>query len=292
MENKYFCLSINVNNLSLEEKHSLVQKVKMLNNDFYFRYLKINNCNILKLCGIHSINLAKNILFKLRKIINSEIEIEQDEVMKLFANEKYYMVYKKWEIIFDNILFNYYFQDTLGIGDIVYFLEETYNQLPKVNFYISHISHYWGFIHSLNIEKRRIFCEFIEKESIKYDNCNQFKGKIEILDLIDDIDILVREENLDFFVPYRLTDLLKNNNASYLHRQTWKNEMHSPVLTYDKYLIANKWLLNILYKKFPLLNITILNKFTINYMLGLKDSSVDFKGAIYKFYTEGLEELF
>ncbi|MFI3124795.1 hypothetical protein ODU07_04755 [Streptococcus suis] len=106
--------------------------------------------------------------------------------------------------------------------------------------------------------------EINEKELI-------FNPESEILKQFSErIKFMISQKEIDFFSPSTLSKATTSRFASPEHKNTIKL---ADEYKYDKDIITNRWFLNLLYEKLLLLNFNILDKYTLNYIFGVKDSN-------------------
>lgn len=141
--------------------------------------------------------------------------------------------------------------------------------------YNCHLSHYIAFIHRLNKH---------DKESIEA----QFKRKYErdvknglfdfdltptdltknLMNFYHKIRPLVKSKELNFYMPHKRRHFdEKVKHACERHQRTFSEENMNRYFLYDDVLIANRWVINALYKKLLLLGLSNTDRFYMNYVI-------------------------
>ncbi|WP_066265356.1 hypothetical protein [Heyndrickxia acidicola] len=203
----------------------------------------------------------------------------------IFQNQKQLEVYSAIHNIFDEYYLDRYFKknDIVSITkDLLTFIktlpERILQDKPLMvsNGYISHLSHFIGFLHSLKQEEReRIRNEFNirrDKDLLKLkqnDTSKTNKTFIHNLTTIHRlISNLIEQGFIDFYSPNTLEDVKeKLEFASERHKQVHLESSNKNLIIKDNVLCTNRWILNVLYEKLVLLEIKPLDKFYMNFLL-------------------------
>lgn len=140
--------------------------------------------------------------------------------------------------------------------------------------YNCHLSHYIALTNRLNTQ---------DKESLERDFKQRFdtdfkKGLLDfdlsptgltenLLDFFHKLRPLIKNKELNFHMPFNRTHIdEKIKHASQRHQVTFaKENMH--IYLYNEVLIANRWVINALYKKLLLLGLSNMDRFYMNYVI-------------------------
>ncbi|WP_308642175.1 hypothetical protein [Paenibacillus nuruki] len=143
------------------------------------------------------------------------------------------------------------------------------------NGYISHNSHFIGFLNSLKQEQRSTITDQFEQRRSKYihqffekklENKSLFHQDLEAIFL--KITKLVEEKALTFLSPKKVEDITaKLPQYSKKHAEIFGSAELLNQTLYDPVLCTNKWILNVLYEKLVILQIRPIDKFYMNYFL-------------------------
>jgi hypothetical protein len=148
-------------------------------------------------------------------------------------------------------------------------------EAPEESAYNCHLSHYIAFTHRLNKQ---------DKESVE----QQFKTRYErdlkkglydfdlsptdltvnLSEFFHKIRPLVKSKELNFYMPFKRKHIdEKMKHASKRHQATFTVENMNRYFLYDEVLIANRWVMNALYKKLLLLGLSNIDRFYMNYVV-------------------------
>ncbi|GAB3798799.1 hypothetical protein [Virgibacillus kimchii] len=141
--------------------------------------------------------------------------------------------------------------------------------------YNCHLSHYIAFIHRLNKQDK----ESIEKQfQLKYEsdlnnglldfNLSPTDLTEKLINFFHKIRPLVKNKELNFYMPFKRKHIdEKMKHASKRHKVTFTEENMNRYFLYDEVLIANRWIMNALYKKLLLLGLSNTDRFYMNYVV-------------------------
>ncbi|KOO51840.1 hypothetical protein [Viridibacillus arvi] len=155
------------------------------------------------------------------------------------------------------------------------FWKENYSYSLKLfNPYVSHLSHFTGFVNSLNeMESDIIYNEFEERHDY---NGNYIPKRNELfnsfLEIFSMVEEMIINKEINFFSPYKLEVILEgidNENLALGHAKIYNNPQLINEMNVNTPLIVNKWFLNILYEKLLLMNINVKDKYYLNYSISM-----------------------
>src|SRR5690625_5053188 len=141
--------------------------------------------------------------------------------------------------------------------------------------YNCHLSHYIAFIHRLdNQDKEKIETQFklqyehdLEKGRLEFD-LSPSDLTTDLISFFHKIRPLVKSKELNFYMPYKRKHIdEKMKHASKRHKVTFTEENMNRYFLYDEVLIANRWVMNALYKKLLLLGLSNTDRFYMNYVI-------------------------
>ncbi|MGE7752873.1 hypothetical protein [Lysinibacillus fusiformis] len=218
---------------------------------------------------------------KLDFILQNDLTLNERSVNE-FDNQEQYETYIYIHKVFDKFYaYNYWEKNDItniakDIYDFTDSLRETKIELDYgevvSNGFISHYSHFVGFIYSLSDDQRKKVINLFKKKSnedikrIKHDSNNLLTEKLNnIYKLISEH---IENDKIDFFSPGGQELYFKNiRQASMYHQLTFKDEKIINFISKDPVLCANRWILNVFYEKLVMLNIKPIDKFYMNYLL-------------------------
>ncbi|BDD38503.1 hypothetical protein [Streptococcus ruminantium] len=201
----------------------------------------------------------------------NKISIKEEKMPLNFQNMSQYFLYRDMSIALDSIFINNYFEKN-NLQLVYDFINLEYKNYGSSKMYNSHLSHLWAYISNLNLESQNKFKKLLSNK-LKEINENElvFNPESEFLKQFSErIKIMISLKEIDFFSPSTLSKTITLGFASPEHRNTIQ---FADEYQYDKDIITNRWFLNLLYEKLLLLNFNILDKYTLNYIFGAKDSN-------------------
>lgn len=186
-----------------------------------------------------------------------------------FQNFEQFVLYCEMHHELDLYWFPYYFADPPQLELVINHAKLIADKLTVTldEGYNSHLSHFLGFFYSLT-EKQKEEILFSFRERYKKTDISSLQDEMMSTDVyLDQISKMVEAKKLDFFSPYTLESLReKKQYASKTHERTIENAEKSNFL-FSKYYICNRWYLNALYVSMILMNIPVIDKFFMNYVL-------------------------
>lgn len=242
--------------------------------------------------------LLRNTGNELKTIRQNQVSIPEPLNLLKLNNEEQYELYLEIHHAIDLQYMNKYFVENNKILDITKDLMHFYSQLPQSSNekiadelnggYNSHLSHIVGFLYSLpNGAAKKIKKDFNKRYE---DDKSQLEEPLLesnltnwLLPIINSVEKMVANKKIDFFAPYKLEDLgdFENSNISENHKSVYRNQELLEFINKDPDFIANRWILNVLYEKLLVLNITPIEKYYMNYMIcRLKFNSEELKVII------------
>ena len=227
---------------------------------------------------------------EVRKILGESIEIyfmeENPEIF--FQNLEQFVLYCRIHHELDQFWFPYYFTDSLPMEFLISNAKILAKELTvtKDEGYNSHFSHFWGFFHSLSsTQKEGVLKLFHER----YTRIQEMPGErmLYLPQYLKTIGGLVAEDKMDFYSPQSLQRCLETKKfASKLHESAALNAQQSEFFRSRNY-ICNRWYLNALYVSMILMNVSVADRFFLNYVIAMEKYPVD---EICKFFMETGEE--
>lgn len=143
------------------------------------------------------------------------------------------------------------------------------------NGFVSHLSHYLGFINSLtdDSKKRKVHSMFLEKAQV--DTPHLVSNEATHNDIVSRlneahhlISRYVDQGIITFYSPYSKKRFLTNMvHASDRHAAVFNDEATRELVLKDSVLCTNRWVLNVLYEKIVLLGIKPIDKFYMNFLI-------------------------
>lgn len=220
----------------------------------------------------------------LDSILQNQVIVKKKKTEEDFENEKQLELYLNIHKVFDRQYGEYYFGD-MKIENIIEDMYPFIDKLPYTilnqeknlisNGYISHNSHFIGFLNSLKQEQRSTITDQFEQRRSKYihqffekklENKSLFHQDLEAIFL--KVTKLVEEKALTFLSPKKVEDITaKLPQYSKKHAEIFGSAELLNQTLYDPVLCTNKWILNVLYEKLVILQIRPIDKFYMNYFL-------------------------
>ncbi len=220
----------------------------------------------------------------LTEIHQNKVLISKRQDLYGFQNKEQLEIYLRINQVFDRWFMPSYWKRDNNILSITKEMTPFCTNLPDVvlskehalysNGFVSHLSHYLGLLHSLSEKNKQMIVERFEqaaekdretlKESLEKDN-GLTKDLNEIYHEIKDA---VQRGVLNFHSPHDDAHIEKKvATSSKRHQRALATPELNKLILKDPVLIANRWILNVLYEKLVLLNIKPLEKFYMNYLL-------------------------
>lgn len=215
---------------------------------------------------------------EVRKILGDDVALcfVEENPNLFFQNLEQFILYCKIHHELDQFWFPYYFTDSLPLELLVANAKIMAKDLTvlKDEGYNSHLSHFWGFFHSLStFQKEGVLQLFHER----YTQLRELPGErmLHLPCYLENIDGLVKEGKMDFYSPQSLQLCLETKKfASKLHESAAQNAEQSEFL-HSKHYICNRWYLNALYVSMILMNISVADRFFLNYVIAMEKYPVD-----------------
>jgi hypothetical protein len=215
-----------------------------------------------------------NPIYKGKVTVNAEASIfEKDIEDELFRETNH---------IFDSYYCSSYFNDNSlypVIEEMMKFhkMLELYEspESTEKSAYNCHLSHYIAFIHRLNKQdKERIEKQFqlnyerdLKEGLFDFDLSPSLLTE-NLMNFFHKIRPLIKSKELNFYMPFKRKHIdEKVKHASKRHKVTFSEENMNRYFLYDEVLIANRWIMNALYKKLLLLRLTNTDRFYMNYVV-------------------------
>jgi hypothetical protein len=218
-----------------------------------------------------------------------------------FENEEQIDIYFQLHIYFDG-----WFKEFYGESDTDLFLfigllfllganipNRTLHESAHIysNGFVSHLSHYIGFIFSLNKESREKVKVIFEKNYLQErDKFKEYLVKLllseqleetkrfitDFLTLFDHLRDLFNKGKLTYYSPHQRD--LRDATMHPSHMAVFQNPELRNLVENDPIVACYRWILSSFYEKLPLLNISPKQKFYMNYF-------------IYHFYRDEMDEM-
>ena len=210
------------------------------------------------------------------------------ETNDFFENIEQFILYCSIHNMLDKVWYKHYFAKTVKLEDVIGFCKKMAENITiqSDEGYNSHFSHFWGFFHTLTSYQKTSILSVFQK---RYQNIKrtEYHFAIDINTPLHTIEEMIKIDKLNFFSPQRLDKIIKNGEfASKMHEYTIRNAAESEFYK-SKHYIFNRWYLNALYVAFMLMNISVIDKYFINYVIAMEKYPVD---EICKIYLETGEE--
>ncbi|MGM7680623.1 hypothetical protein ACSVDA_00585 [Cytobacillus sp. Hm23] len=220
----------------------------------------------------------------LDEIIQNKIYLKQIFGYYNFQNYEQLHLYITIHQVFDSIYIDNYWNvnDVLTIvKDIMPFIKSlpdkviSESDLLYSNGFTSHLSHYIGFLNTLNKGDREHIQAIFKKrvmEDITYLTSNDMKENTPLVNglfkIYRQISSYVEDGMINFYSPHSLDQFQAGiNNNSNRHTKIFENPTLKKAVLHDNVLCTNKWILNVLYEKLVLLNIKPIDKFYMNFLI-------------------------
>ncbi|WDF49013.1 hypothetical protein PQ460_13435 [Paenibacillus sp. KACC 21273] len=220
----------------------------------------------------------------LDSILQNQVILKLKNAEDDFENEKQLELYLNIHKVFDRQYGKYYFGD-MQIENIIEDIYSFIDELPHTilnkeknlisNGYISHNSHFIGFLNSLKQEQRSTITNQFEQRRAEYihqflekrvEHKSLFHQDLEAIFL--KITKLVEAKAINFLSPKKVEDITsKLPRYSKKHAEVFGSAELLNQTLYDPVLCTNKWILNVLYEKLVILQIRPIDKFYMNYFL-------------------------
>lgn len=213
-------------------------------------------------------------------ILKGKVMVNVEE--SIFEKDIEDELFRETNHIFDSYYCNSYFDDNSlysVIEEIMKFhkILEAYEAPESVDksAYNCHLSHYIAFIHRLNKQDK----EYIENQfKLKYKSDQEngfFDFDLSPTDLTENLTKLfhkmrlhVQNRELNFYMPFKRKHIdEKLEFSSKRHQATFTEENMRLYFLYDEVIIANRWVMNALYKKLLLLGLSNIDRFYMNYAI-------------------------
>nr|WP_315101717.1 hypothetical protein [uncultured Catonella sp.] len=193
-----------------------------------------------------------------------------------FENIEQFILYCSIHNMLDKVWCKHYFANTAKLEDVIGFCKEMAENITVKSDegYNSHFSHFWGFFHTLtHYQKTRILRIFQKKyQNIKI---TEYPFAIDIKTPLNTIEKMITMDKLNFFSPQSINRIVENGEfASKIHERTIRNAAESEFYK-SKHYILNRWYLNALYVALMLMNIPVIDKYFINYVMAMEKYPVD-----------------
>lgn len=226
------------------------------------------------------------------KSIQNKVIITVDPLERYFENMDQYKLYQYISNKMDLVFFKFYFNN---IGNkkaaILNFTLNQYKKNIEESFFEdllnSHISHLWAFFSSVSYSEKK---DFISKLNVENLNKNYIIGKESkiFMEILERTEQMLGEKKINYYSPYDYKKISNYQNfASEEHKYTFFNQEVQNAIFYNKYKIANRWFLNILYKKMLLMNLKLLDRYQVNYALSKMSNKLDIDGSFKLFLSTG-----
>ncbi|GGE58989.1 hypothetical protein [Priestia taiwanensis] len=206
---------------------------------------------------------------------------------KQFQNDEQYEIYMYINSVFDDVYMDYYWSKDITVNDVFCDIFPFVSSLPETTIseeddmyssgYVSHLSHYLGFLHSLSeSNQQKIEQKFRERantENMIVDKPINNRKELSpgLMQSYERICTLVDTDKINFYSPLEEAVFLeRNSEASFRHRAVFEKQVLREKVIKDKVLCTNRWISNVLYEKLVLLGIPPIEKFYLNYLISRK----------------------
>ena len=205
-----------------------------------------------------------------------------------FENIEQFILYCSIHNMLDKVWCKHYFAKTVKLEDVIGFCKKMAENITVKSDegYNSHFSHFWGFFHTLTSYQKTSILSIFQKRYLNIKS-TEYHFAIDISNPLHTIEEMIKTDKLNFFSPQSLDKTIKNGIfASKMHEYTIRSAAESEFYK-SKHYIFNRWYLNALYVAFMLMNISVIDKYFINYVIAMEKYPVD---EICKIYLETGEE--
>lgn len=197
--------------------------------------------------------------------------LKEEDGNEFFENIEQFILYCTIHHTIDDKWFNHYFVNTVKLKNVINFCKGMAESLTiqRDEGYNSHFSHFWGFFHTLTSYQKKGILEIFKR---RYENIKITKeaSGIDIEMFLKIIDQMISEEKINFYSPLTIDKLIiKRQFSSKLHEHTMKDAVNASFYK-SKHYIFNRWYLNALYITFMLMNIPVIDKYFINYVIAME----------------------
>lgn len=226
--------------------------------------------------------------FKPEDYLCNKVIVELDDLYTIFENKEQYELYKDVERYLDKMLIDKYFQDN-DIFQMINLILNTSKEFEGDG-YVSHLSHFWFFFQTLEQEQKKGVYKLFKEKAKLYKKTND--SSFDLSFLKKRVTYLIHEEKLNYYSP-TTKDIVKENKmyASEVHKKTLYDEKYQKAIYRDVSIITNRWFLNVFYEKLILMNITIIEKFFLNYVISLNRPNTHINESIEFNLKTGVEKL-
>lgn len=225
----------------------------------------------------------------IRKLRDSiDCEMEEDKPFELFQNTEQFDLYCRVHHDLDLLWYPYFFKKDKPLEEVISFAKWLGDELTVTEDegYTSHLSHFWGFFQFVDKKQQAGIAELFQRryEQLKLPGTGK---RIDVKEYLSDIEVLLEERKIDFYSPKSLAEILNGNQfASKLHEKTVRNAGRLDFL-YSSYNICSKWMLNALYVVMILMDISVIDRFFMNYAVAMEKYPMD---EICRYYLRTGEE--
>lgn len=213
----------------------------------------------------------------------NEVVVTRLKDTHVFENQEQLSLYLHLHKVFDTIYNERYFQNNniLSITQDIFAFSK---QLPATvlsseqavysDGFVSHLSHYLGFIHSLQKDDRRqvhtTFWKKAKKDASMFSD-EEAKHRNIAADLqpaYARVCQYIEEGKLTFYSPRSEERFLAGlKKGTERHAAMFRDEKLREIVIRDPVLCTNRWVLNVLYEKLVLMRIKPLEKFYMNFLI-------------------------
>ncbi|WP_096156416.1 hypothetical protein [Bacillus sp. FJAT-45066] len=214
----------------------------------------------------------------LNEIYQNKVMVPEKPNIQLFQNEGQVHLYLKIHLAFDRIFLPKYWRKN-DIEEISREIYPFFSKLPDKtlseeyklysNGFVSHLSHYVGFLHSIKEEMRGPIKQSFKQRKAQLGELQVEENALfhELQEIYKQVSAAIEREEMNFISPQNVTDVKDiTKDASDYHQAFFQNEALLALVLHDVVLTTNKWVLNVLYEKLILLQLKPIDKFFMNYV--------------------------
>lgn len=215
-------------------------------------------------------------------IVQNTVRMKEVPDLFGFQNREQLELYLRLHHTFDRYYAKHYWKRDIDIVQITRDIFFFFQSLPDKklfnsgellsNGYISHLSHYLGFLHSLGRKQQeQISATFEKRATADFPLVVQQTIKNVLIKGLEEhtatLHSLVDAGYVNFYSPKREEDFLQiAHSSSARHQAIYRDEHKKRLIKTDKVAITNRWILNVLYEKLVVLDIKPIDKFYMNYL--------------------------
>lgn len=207
-----------------------------------------------------------------------QISITEVNPTSFFDNTEQFLLNCELHHELDLFWFPYYFDQKVSIEKVIKNAELIADDLTLYDEgYNSHISNFWGFFVSLGDNRKReeILNYFRARYDIYRKDAPVKEKMINIAPYVEKTKALVKENKINYYFPKKVENILRKDIlTSKLQKQSAENAKQDRFYL-SELGITNRWYLNALYVSMVLMNLSVIDRYFLNYCISQKLYEVD-----------------